>query len=71
VLDLIALSARIILSLGESKLRLIYSSIRGSRWNSRRLGTGGQLDDVGNSIIDYVNLIISRIVLRELLKIYV
>jgi hypothetical protein len=54
MLDSTTLSARIILSLGESKLRLIYSSIRGSRWNSRRLGTDGQLNNVGNLIIDYV-----------------
>jgi hypothetical protein len=55
-LDFIASSARIILSSGESKSRSICGGIGGSRWNGGRLGTGGQLDDVGNLMIDYVNL---------------
>jgi hypothetical protein len=58
VLDFTALSARIILSLGESKLRLICGGIRGGGWNGGRLGMDGQLDDVGNSMIDYVMHII-------------
>jgi hypothetical protein len=56
-LDFTASSARIILSLGESKSRSICSGIGGGGWNSGRLGTDRQLDDVGNSIIDYVILV--------------
>jgi hypothetical protein len=56
-LDFTASSARIILSLGESKSRSICGGIGGGGWNSGRLGTDRQLDDVGNSIIDYVILV--------------
>jgi hypothetical protein len=52
--DFTASSARIILSSGESKSRSICGGIKGGGWNGGRLGTDGQLNDVGNSIIDYV-----------------
>jgi hypothetical protein len=66
MLDFTASSARIILSLGESKSRSICSGIGGGGWNSRRLGTDRQLDDVGNSMIDYVTVVVNNLIFKDM-----